>query len=248
MTQQQVLRKIDNILYLPTVAELKTAFPLKDSYPTDSKEFAWLDPKFAEFQHFHCNYQVYTQEFIKSLASYLEKRIRAIYQATHKTVVILEVGAGDGRLTYFLQKHLESLVQAGQVQLRATDSKDWENKSKTNPSLQAVEQLDYLAAIKTTKSNPTLVIACWMNINVDWTPQFRKAAQVFEYMLIGDLFRTAKSGAGWYLPKQSGFTCKKLTQIKTSTGKTIIQGSRGRFDGSPFNKCSRTEVYAFVRR
>ena len=45
----------------------------------------------------------------------------------------------------------------------------------------------------------------------------------------------------------SNFACRKLSQEINEKGEKVIQGLLGRFDGSPHNPTSRTEVYAFLR-
>ncbi len=241
MLQDDILNKLTEKEHLPTIEELKTAFPLDQSFPTDSKEFPWINPKYTRFHHEHHNYQVYTVEFIDSLAAYLRDRLR-IYSKGIGQLTILEVGAGDGRLTRFLKNKF--LTDGTEVDIIATDSKDWEDRSLTNSSGD-VEILSYLEALK--KYQPEIVISCWMNINVNWTADFRNTPSVNEYLLIGDVFRTAKYGEGWYLPPQSDFECQKLTRDLSGNRTGIIQGSIGRFDGSPFNLESRSEVYSFIR-
>lgn len=244
--QETTLANLSDPLYLPTLAELKIAFPLSESYPTDSTEFPWVSPSYGKFQTQLYNFQVYTQEFIASLATYLSERITLSYQATGQTVLLLEVGAGDGRLTHFLKPKLTDLISAGQLVCRAVDTKEWEDNNQTNTSSE-VEKLDYATALTQAPEQPTIVLSCWMTCFGEWTADFRRAPQVFEYLLIGDAFRTAGFGADWYLPTDSGFTCHKLTQLQNAAGETIIQGSRGLYDGSPHNTASRTQVYTYIR-
>ncbi len=86
-----------------------------------------------------------------------------------------------------------------------------------------------------------------MNADVNWTADFRANSNIVEYILIGDVFRTGGYGQEWYLPENSGFTCNKLTRADDVSRNGIITGSIGRFDGSPHNPESRTEVYSFIR-
>jgi hypothetical protein len=221
-----------NPLYLPTLDELKKAFPLEASYPTDSVEYPWLSPLFTSTQFKLNNYQVYTKEFIHTLGDYL----------LQKNLPVLEVGAGDGRLTYFLKEYVGSALE-----IVATDRKDWEEIGKTNQS-QDVETLGYIEALEKYATKPTLVLSCWMNVDVNWTADFRKNLNVQEYILIGDVFRTGGYGQEYYLPPDSGFFCKKLSRNIDGTRNGIVKGSLGRFDGSPHNPESRTEVYSFIRQ
>ena len=165
--------------YLPSIQELQTAFPLAESFPTRSTEFPWLNPNFTKTQFKLNNYQVYTQEFIASLGSYLLKR----------GLPVLEVGAGDGRLTYFLKQQCGDAVS-----IIATDIKDWEEKGQTNAS-QDVEKLGYLQAIEKYTTVPTLILSCWMNVDVNWTADFRAQPNLKEYILIGDVFRNGGYGS-----------------------------------------------------
>ena len=58
-----ILHKMSDPSYLPTLEEVKTAFPLEESFPTDSQEFSWVCPNYTKHNvEFH-TYQVYTQEF-----------------------------------------------------------------------------------------------------------------------------------------------------------------------------------------
>lgn len=232
MNENISLEKIQDAFYLPSLIELQEAFPLENSFRTDSKEFPWLCPDFTKHNVKINNYQVYTQEFIESLASYLHSR----------NLRIVEVGAGDGRLTYFLKRS----TFGDDLDIRATDIKDWEDKGKTNTSVD-VEKLGYLEALKKYSTEKLLVLSCWMNVDVAWAKDFRAEPMVQEYVLIGDVFRTADYGADWYLPAESNFECKKLSRAADDTKNKIVTGSLGRFDGSPHNPESRTEAYSFRR-
>ena len=227
-----ILEKIKDPFYLPSLDELKQAFPLEESFPTDSKEFSWLSPDFTKHNVRVNNYQVYTQEFIESLALYLKSR----------GLKILEVGAGDGRLTEFIKRS----KNGSSLDIVATDIKDWEEKDKTNTSVN-VEKMGYQEALQKYATEPLLVLSCWMNVDVAWAKDFRSSPLVKEYILIGDVFRTAGYGADWYLPKESGFECVKLSRTEDGSRNGVVTGSLGRFDGSPHNRESRTEVYSFRR-
>jgi len=227
-----ILQKIQDPFYLPTVNELKQAFPLDESFPTDSNELNWLCPDFTKHNVKQNNYQVYTHEFIESLSLYLKSR----------GLKILEVGAGDGRLSKFLKLS----TYGSSLDIIATDIKDWEDKGKTNTSFD-VEKIGYLEALKKYATEPLLILSCWMNVGVAWSSTFRSEALVKEYVLIGDVFRTAGYGSDWYLPNESGFECVKLSRAEDSSRNGVITGSLGRFDGSPHNRESRTEVYSFRR-
>ena len=134
------------------------------------------------------------------------------------------------------------------VTIIASDNKNWEKSGETNKDPKdQILNLDYKDCLKNYAKTPTIVISCWMNVDVDWTEDFRTNEHVQEYIMIGDLFRTAYYGKGYFLPKNSNFACRKLSQEINEKGEKVIQGLLGRFDGSPHNPTSRTEVYAFLR-
>lgn len=227
---------------LISINELKKLFPLKNSLETGSKEFPYLDPEFTRQQNLNKNYQVYTSEFIDSLSKYLSNRINVLYEIYSSPITILEVGAGDGRLSKYLYAELLKLAE-GKFMIVATDNKNWEKKKRTNTAPKNdVIDMDYNDAIKKYAINPTIIISCWMNVDVDWTEDFRSNKNVLEYILIGDLFRTAYYGKGYFLPKNSDFTSHNLGK------ENIVNGLLGRFDGSPHNPNSRTVVYTYTRK
>ena len=195
--------KITDYYSLPTLAEIRAVFPRSDSLPTNSEELPYLDPEFTKFLYKNNVYQVYTQEFIDSLVSYLSVRINEYYTTFSSPVTILEVGAGDGRLSHFLKQKLSLLIDAKKVTIIASDNKNWEKSGETNKDPKdQILNLDYKDCLKNYAKTPTIVISCWMNVDVDWTEDFRTNEHVQEYIMIGDLFRTAYYGKGYFLPKQ----------------------------------------------
>lgn len=122
-------------------------------------------------------YEVLNQEFIASLASYLAERIGVLGKEADVPVTILEVGAGDGRLTHFLQGELDSQLP-GRAQIIAIDS--GEDQVKPAFSVETVGQKKALAKYK-----PQIVICSWMPLDKDWNRDFRTTLSVKEYILIG---------------------------------------------------------------
>lgn len=246
--QNKLLQNLADPNFLPSVSELKEAFPIEASFVTNSKELPYLSLKFTKFQYEHNYYQVYTKEFIESLSKYLAKQIEIYYKKYNTPIAILEVGSGDGRLSLFLQRALSNLLDQRSYLIISTDNKDWEKRGMTNKDSNHVVNMDYKDAIKKYATGPTIILSCWMNVDVDWTGDFRSEANVKEYIMIGDVFRTAYYGQGYYLPTNSGFVCKRLSQEIDGNGEKIVNGLVGRFDGSPHNPTSKTEVYAFIRQ
>lgn len=124
----------------------------------------------------HELYEILTKEYIEALAAYLEERIRVLREKTGKTVTILEVGAGDGRLTHFLREELDRRGVMG-YRIIASDGGQW----RIAPHY-PVEREDVATAV--WDFEPQIVLACWMLRNEDWTKQMRTPS-VEEYILIG---------------------------------------------------------------
>ncbi|EIE19023.1 hypothetical protein COCSUDRAFT_48980 [Coccomyxa subellipsoidea C-169] len=104
-------------------------------------------------------YEVWTRDYINSLAAYLWRRGEELGL---EHLAVLEVGAGDGRLTAQLQAALAQLRPATNccsVDLR-----------------QFVELLSCEEALG--KHRPDIVLCSWMPLGVDWTSSLRACPQV----------------------------------------------------------------------
>ena len=124
-------------------------------------------------------FEFLTAEFINALGGYLSKRIEKIFAIKNQPVVILEIGAGDGRLTHFLRMVLQHLTPRN-VQIIATDSGAWE---RIRPVFH-VERLKYQDALETYR--PQIVLCSWMPYRHDWTAAIHATPSVGEYILIGE--------------------------------------------------------------
>ncbi len=116
------------------------------SFPVVEEFFLVVEKKIGLLEY--CNgrnasarwiFQIFTQEFIDSLASLLE----------NEDGPILEVMAGDGKLTEFLQSRVNAKIVA-------TDSK---RDSQDIAYPKWVVDLDALEAVK--EVDPSVVIMCW---------------------------------------------------------------------------------------
>ncbi len=121
-------------------------------------------------------YEFFNQEFINSFSDYLTKRINVL-KGDKEFVSILEVGAGNGKLSYFLSQNqkLKNLP----VKIIPTDNNTWNIKTDFN-----VENIGHQEALE--KYDPDIVIFCWMPLEEDYTEDFRKHSSVKEYILIGE--------------------------------------------------------------
>jgi hypothetical protein len=112
-------------------------------------------------------YDLFTDEYVEGLAEHLKGR-----------KLIVEVGAGSGRLSHLLRRKLGS-----RSEIIATDSGSWSRMRGLRP-VYPVVKCDYSTALSTY--NPDAIITSWMPMNQDWTSAFRKKESCQEYILIGN--------------------------------------------------------------
>lgn len=166
----EVLENMKDPSYLPTLEEARSARLYNDE--------DWLD--FCRAQESQL-YEIFNQEYVAALASYIVERAREYGATPEKPMTVLEVGAGEGKLAHFLAQECERLAP-GLVKIIASTSATtiW---SLTKPRY-PVEIADYADALE--QHNPDIVICSWMPNEIDWTADFRKTTSVKEYILIGE--------------------------------------------------------------
>jgi hypothetical protein len=123
-------------------------------------------------------FEVLNKEFISALGDYFSQRAAALGATKESPITVLEVGAGNGRLTHFLRKSLEEKCP-GKINIIATDNGSWGLQERF-----PVEKISHKEALE--KYNPKIVIFSWMPYEEDITNDFRSAKNVDEYILIGD--------------------------------------------------------------
>jgi hypothetical protein len=173
LNPQQRREKLRDPTYLPTRKDFFCAFE-SETQPgeLDDQEFT----SFC-FNKENCVYEVLNKEFIESLGNYIFRRVNELGATKDEPLTIIEIGAGNGRLTHFLKAQLEQVVP-GKVTMIATDSVKWGIKTDF-----PVEKLDHQVAIE--KYRPKIVICSWMTQEKDLSADFRLAKNVEEYILIG---------------------------------------------------------------
>ena len=156
---------------------------------TFSPLFSWCED--------HGIFEVLTTEFVSSLAERIAESVEKLENNNdrrNEPPVVLEVAAGAGRLSHFL--NASGIVP---VPVLATDDCSWKLTSSPSPSSSsaaaaavtissAVQQLDHAAAVATHA--PSIVLCAWMPENTDFTAAWRdtstgRSATVDEYILIG---------------------------------------------------------------
>lgn len=153
-------------------------------------------------------YEVLTSEFITALSDYLAERANQYGGTTENPLTILEVGAGDGRLSHFLKTHLDSRTP-GIFQVVATDNGSDQNIQRHFP----VEMIAYSEAVKTYQ--PSVVISSWMPLGRNWTGDLVVAPSVRETILIGheDVCGTPEAW-GYGLEQRGGHERFELEEIE----------------------------------
>ncbi len=177
LTHEEMREKLRDPSFLPSYDALAKYFEKftgldKDNDPEWKK---WLD---LAFNDEHPIFEIWTKEYIHAFGSYLAQRVEELGGTKENPTIILEVGAGNGRLTHFLQEKIDELLP-GKVKIVASDS----GKLKISPAF-PVENIPHNEALATYK--PKIVIFSWMPYRYDCTADFRAALSVDEYILIGE--------------------------------------------------------------
>lgn len=165
--------------YLPRRDEVNEAFA----------EQGFEGPDLARMIRHETGYEILNRELIEELSFYLTQR--AAQYSKDRPPVILEVGAGNGRLTHFLNWNIQSVKP--DIKIIATDSGN--HGDYVVKPIFPVEKLDDKEAL--TKYTPTIVICSWMPDGVDFTEDFRRTASVQEYILVGQMDGVGDSWKTW---------------------------------------------------
>ena len=147
----------------------------------------------------NAQYEVFTQEYIKSLSRYLEKEVNELQEKTNRPMLIVEIGAGNGILSFNLLKEFKKDgMEDGLIKVTDLNEKD---VSTVFP----VEKLGYMEAINKYGLQHNLIVVCsWMPPNEDWLSSITKNSNVEEIVLIGPIGGIC--GTEKSLNKQTGFT------------------------------------------
>ena len=162
----------------------------------------------------HPQYEVFVREHVRALAAYLRRRARELlHPGTATPLVVLEVGAGDGRLARHLTEAVRDMdaadptVASPSVVFFAVDDHSSVRRRRRRRPVNPPERpespepseppgvlgVDALVAIAnagtptvTAIPIPDVVLCCWQPMGVDWTAAMRARASVREYVLVGE--------------------------------------------------------------
>lgn len=119
-------------------------------------------------------YEVISADLIDGLASWVRSERS---RSDARPFVLLEVGAGDGRLSL----HLRRSLAHSDVRVVPTDS--CARGLRPHPEAELV-RMDYAEAIG--EFQPQLVLCSWMPLGHDWTAAIRACSSVRAYALVGE--------------------------------------------------------------
>ncbi len=170
---ESIREKMKNPGFLPSRAQILEAFKLEGTNHFDRGEWGeFLDGPYRN------HYEILTEDFIRALGDYIGKRIFDLgKQKGNQPIIILETGAGNGRLSHFLKNQLLKKVGLN-FKIIASDSGTW----KIKPDF-PVEEIDVEQALR--KYNPDIVVSSWeTHSSHDWTKYYEENQNVKEYVLI----------------------------------------------------------------
>ena len=149
-------------------------------------------------------YEVITADYVTQLARYLRRRRLEILGADEpRPLRVLELGAGDGRLTRHLREHLDGhgievcATDDHSLGLAKGDAKGGHHGVVAADALDAVSQCGFsrepTTAVSSSSSSSSLpgacdvALVCWQPMGVDWTAAIRASASFQEYVLVGEV-------------------------------------------------------------
>lgn len=188
LARDEIREKLREKNFLPTREQVKKAFSedfellmfCKGIDVSGGKDTYEADVEYSPI------FEIWNKEYIEGLSNYMSKRLDALGATPENPVRIVEVGAGDGKLSAFLKEHMDDV--ADRVDIIATDSGEWDGIDQ----MQDVES--YSAQEAVAEFKPDIVISSWMPFTTDFTKEFREQESVKEYILIGD---SECTGAKW---------------------------------------------------
>ncbi|KKQ34083.1 MAG: hypothetical protein US50_C0063G0002 [Candidatus Nomurabacteria bacterium GW2011_GWB1_37_5] len=223
-----------NPLYLPRYSELKDAFSLIENSDMEKYDMETaLSRLFVGNDLENTPFEPWNEEFVKQLGFYIDERIKDYKSKdTNTQFNILEVGARDGGLSYFLNDFINRKDFQKDKDLNFIASDNLQNYKKDWKELPNVplEKIDYKKAIE--KFRPSIVVCSYMPSKEDWTEFFRSKKFIKEYILIGDVefFRDFQKTWGGYA-------------AINSLGKTFLSSSDSNISQEIMNIIKQAEFY-----
>ena len=130
-----------------------------------------------EFNSYCENHEIYdfwTKDYVDGLAAHLAA---ARDERGVEVLEVVEAGAGDGRLSFFLRRALRKLGAEGAVNVVATDSGQWRFAPRHEVKA---------ASAEAAADGAHVALVAWMPMGVDWTSSWRVLPQLSEYVVVGE--------------------------------------------------------------
>lgn len=179
---------------------------------------------------------------MQGLARHLTERRR---EYGLETLRVVEVGAGDGRLSFLLRRALANLGEERAVSVTATDDGSW----RFAPAY-PVEAV----AASEAAANAHVAVAAWMPSGVDFTAAFRRNPKLREYVLIGEAYDgcCGHNWATWGNPEYKGpgdgadppYAADGFAKVELGA---LSDAQIARYDCAAFSGTSRTFSFSRVR-
>jgi len=186
--------------YLPSLKEAKTAEETFEG--REALYNYYVRPYETE------RFELWTQEFITGVARHI---VSGIDESQTRKPTILEVGAGDGRLSGFLRQTVEiDNIEASVVAVDIAPQRG---------AAFPVVDIDVVDALH--KYKPAVVISSWMPLGHEWTRDMRATPTVKEYILMGvpPMTGSYSTWRGYASPEIGEFTPVDLPHLdKQKTG------------------------------
>lgn len=185
--------------YLPSHAVIRKAFGVTEFVPSEDQDvldrdelglsrsdmdkvdrwvnYCW-DGILPESGISASTYEFWNEEHLAALADHIADTARSIGTQGTEQVTVLEVGAGNGRLSHFLRNKLKTRC-GDTVRVIGVDNGSW----KLRPFF-PVERCEHEEALAEYK--PAIVLFSWMPRDVDITPDICAIPSVQEVLLIGE--------------------------------------------------------------
>ena len=161
--------------YLPTIDDLRTLH----------SQQLWDD--FVHHNPLGSQFQIYTKEFVDSFAKFITDKIK---EQTKKEIAIMDVGAGNGRLTHFLEETIGNQIKDKIIKFSAIDDLSWDNKISSSGGspfwIQKNFKVEELSIEEALKNDPDIVVCSWMPKDEDWTKFFKENINIKIFIMIGE--------------------------------------------------------------
>jgi hypothetical protein len=177
LLSSELFSRLKDPFYLPSFAEVEALCSNAHPGSTHQLHLTHYDYQIAWQELFYPTttvFELITKEYIEDLTQYIIAR----HNGQPGKKILLEIAAGDGRLSHFLRNSLNRYAP-GEYTVIATDNGEWEIRRTFE-----VEILSHHLAL--AKYHPDIVICSWMPHMVDLTQEIRDQSSVEEYILVGE--------------------------------------------------------------